>query len=40
MPKSDKFDSFQDPQPRQRRRVTVKDTNRMVADRVIEQSDR
>ena len=26
-PKSDSNDSFQDPQPKQRRRVTVKDTN-------------
>ena len=33
MPKSDTNDSFQDPQPKQRRRVTVKDTNRVVADR-------
>ena len=36
MPKSDSNDSFQDPQPRQRRRVTVKDTNRVVADRATE----
>ena len=28
-PKSDSNDSFQDPQPKQRRRVTVKDTNRV-----------
>ena len=35
-PKSDKNDSLQDPQPRQRRRVTVKDTNRVVADRAAD----
>ena len=29
MPKSDPNDSFQDPQPKQRRRVSVKDTNRV-----------
>ena len=33
MPKSDRNDSFQDPQPKQRRRVTVKDTNHVVANR-------
>ena len=37
MPKSDSNDSFQDPQLRQRRRVTVKDTNHVqVADRATE----
>ena len=36
MPKSDSNDSFQDPQPKQRRRVTDKDTNRVVADRATD----
>ena len=36
MPKSDTNDSFQDPQPKQRRRVTVKDTNHVVANRATD----
>ena len=35
-PKSDRNDSFQDPQPKQRRRVTVKETNHVVADRATD----
>ena len=35
-PKSDTNDSFQDPQPKQRRRVTIKDTNCVVADRATD----
>ena len=35
-PKSDRNDSFQDPQLRQRRRVTVKDTNRVMANRATD----
>ena len=34
--KSDRNDSFQHPRPKQRRRVTVKDTNRAVADRAAD----
>ena len=35
-PKSDRNDSFQDPQPKQRRRVTIKDTNCVVANRAAD----
>ena len=35
-PQSDRNDSFQDPQPRQRRRVTVKDTNCIAANRAAD----
>ena len=34
--KSDRNDSFQDPQPKQRRRVTIKDTNCVVANRAAD----
>ena len=38
-PKSDRNDSFQDPQLRQRRKVAIKDTNRVLADRAADQND-